>query len=297
MIKNTNQPEEFMTITVLSGPDREKNYGDCFLIDDDSTLYVYDCGSEELANNVIDYMNQKGCSKAIAILSHNDADHFNGIKFLVDKGKISAVYTVCLLKYVDEILELCDGRKTENSVRKQILDRYDNIAQLGGYLIDIYPLNQKLSENISIVGPEKNYMLKAVAHELNSLEGDTIDNETVVNATSVQVEITFNDNKKILLCGDCSFEAVENKINNYNIIQLPHHGKERQAKLIFEAVTDINNKMFIVSDNTGPTNGGSDGRHFIGKNVKNTKSDGTFKIDETTLKSRTDYAPGKSLGI
>ena len=228
-----------MTITVLSGPDREKNYGDCFLIDDDSTLYVYDCGSEELANNVIDYMNQKGCSKAIAILSHNDADHFNGIKFLVDKGKISAVYTVCLLKYVDEILELCDGRKTENSVRKQILDRYDNIAQLGGYLIDIYPLNQKLSENISIVGPEKNYMLKAVAHELNSLEGDTIDNETVVNATSVQVEITFNDNKKILLCGDCSFEAVENKINNYNIIQLPHHGKIIQASF-FKRICDSN---------------------------------------------------------
>ena len=216
---------------------------------------------------------------------------------MIDKDKISAVYTVCLLKYVDDILKLCDRRKTENSVRKQILDRYDNIAQLSGFLIDIYPLNKKLTENISIIGPGKNYMLEAVAHKLNSLEGDTIDNETVVNATSVQVEITFDDNRKMLLCGDCSFEAIENEIDDYHIIQLPHHGKERQAKLIFEAVTDINNKMFIVSDNTGPTNGGSDGRHFIGKNVKNTKSSGTFKIDETTLKSRTDYVPGKSLGI
>ena len=55
--------------------------------------------------------------------------------------------------------------------------------------------------------------------------------------------------------------------------------------------------MFIVSDNTGPTNGGSDERHFIGKNVKNTKSSGTFRIDETTLKSRTSYVQGKSLGL
>ena len=286
-----------MLITVLSGPDHDKNYGDCFIIDDGNKLYIYDCGSEELANNVIYYMNQKGYSKAIAILSHNDSDHFDGIKYLIDKGKISVVYTVCLLKYVDDIIKLCDGRKTKNSISKQILDRYDNISQLGGYLIDIYPLNKKLTKNISIVGPDKNYMLEAIAHELNSLEGNTIDNETVVNATSVQVEITFDDNRKMLLCGDCSFEAIENKIDDYNIIQLPHHGKERQAKLIFEAVTDINNKMFIVSDNTGPTNGGSDGRHFIGKNVKNTKSSGTFKIDETTLKSRTDYVPGKSLGI
>lgn len=286
-----------MTITVLSGPNRDKNYGDCFIIDDGNTLFVYDCGSEELANDVILYMSKHGYSKAVAILSHNDSDHFNGIKYLVDNGKISAVYTVCLLKYVDDILKLCDGRKTEKSVRKQILDRYDNIAQLGGYLIDIYPLNKNLTKNISIVGPDKNYMLEAVAHELNSLESDNIDSETIVNATSVQIQITFDNNNKMLLCGDCSFAAIEDKVDNYNIIQLPHHGKEKQAKLIFEAVNDINNKMFIVSDNTGPTNGGSDGRHFIGKNVKNTKSAGTFKIDETTLKSRTDYVPGKSLGI
>lgn len=286
-----------MTITVLGGPDRDKNYGDCFIIDNNNTLFIYDCGSEELAKEVISYMNQKGFSKAIAILSHNDSDHFNGIKYLVDNGKISVVYTVCLLKYVEDILELCDGRKTENSVRKQILDRYDNIAQLGGYLVDIYPLNKNLTKNISIVGPDKNYMLNAVAHELNGLESDNIDSETVVNATSVQIQITFDNNNKILLCGDCSFAAIEDKVNNYNIIQLPHHGKEKQAKLIFEAVTNINNKMFIVSDNTGPTNGGSDERHFIGKNVKNTKSSGTFKIDETTLNSRTSYVPGKSLGL
>lgn len=286
-----------MIITVLSGPDRDKNYGDCFIIDDNNTLFIYDCGSEELAKEVISYMSQKGFSKAIAILSHNDSDHFNGIKYLVDNDKISAVYTVCLLKYVDDILKLCDGRKTEKSVRKQILDRYDNIAQLDGYLIDIYPLNKNLTKNISIVGPDKNYMLDAVAHELNSLESDNIDSETVVNATSVQIQITFDNNNKILLCGDCSFAAIEDKVDNYNIIQLPHHGKEKQAKSIFEAVTNINNKMFIVSDNTGPTNGGSDERHFIGKNVKNTKSSGTFRIDETTLKSRTSYVPGKSLGL
>ena len=48
-----------MLITVLGGPDRDHNYGDCFIIDDNETLYIYDCGSEELANDVICYMNKK----------------------------------------------------------------------------------------------------------------------------------------------------------------------------------------------------------------------------------------------
>lgn len=286
-----------MKITVLSGPDRNKNYGDCFIIDDSNNLYIYDCGSQRLAEEVINYMRTNDYSKAIAILSHNDADHFDGLEYLVDKGKIEKVYTVCLLKYVEDILKkIDDGRKSKDSVRKQILTRYDNIAKLSDYLVDIYPLEKNITSQISLVGPDKDYMIEAVAHELNTLEGDKIDGETVVNATSVQVKIVLDNGNKILLCGDCSFEAIKEKVDNYNIIQLPHHGKEEQAKAIFEIVNNIKEKVFIVSDNTGSTNGGSDERNFIGKVVKNTKSLGTFVIDETVLKSSTGYVPKKSLG-
>lgn len=286
-----------MKITVLSGPDRNKNYGDCFIIDDSNNLYIYDCGSQRLAEEVINYMRTNDYSKAIAILSHNDADHFDGLEYLVDKGKIEKVYTVCLLKYVEDILKkIDDGRKSKDSVRKQILTRYDNIAKLSDYLVDIYPLEKNITSQISLVGPDKDYMIEAVAHELNTLEGDKIDGETVVNATSVQVKIVLDNGNKILLCGDCSFEAIKEKVDNYNIIQLPHHGKEEQAKAIFETVNNIKEKVFIVSDNTGSTNGGSDERNFIGKVVKNTKSLGTFVIDETVLKSSTGYVPKKSLG-
>lgn len=286
-----------MKITVLSGPDRNENYGDCFIIDDSNNLYIYDCGSQKLAEEVINYMRKNDYSKATAILSHNDSDHFNGLEYLVNKGKIEKVYTVCLLKYIDEILdEIGDGRKTRESLRNQILTRYDNIEKLSGYLDDIYPLEKKITSQISIVGPDKTYMIKAVAHELNTLEGDKIDSETVVNATSVQVKVKLDNGNHVLLCGDCSFEAIKEKVDNYNIIQLPHHGKEEQAKAIFEAVSDVKEKVFIVSDNTGPTNGGSDERNFIGKVVKNTKSTGTFVVDETVLKSSTGYVPKKSLG-
>ncbi len=286
-----------MKITVLSGPDCNENYGDCFIMDDSNNLYIYDCGSQKLAEEVINYMRTNNYSKATAILSHNDLDHFNGLEYLVNKGKIEKVYTVCLLKYIDEILDaIGDGRKTRESLRNQILTRYDNIKKLSGYLEDIYPLEKKITSQISIVGPDKNYMIEAVAHELNTLEGDTIDSETVVNATSVQVKVKLDNGNQVLLCGDCSFEAIKGKVDNYNIIQLPHHGKEEQAKAIFGAVSDVKEKVFIVSDNTGPTNGGSDERNFIGKVVKNTKSLGTFVIDETVLKSSTGYVPKKSLG-
>ena len=94
-----------MLITVLSGPDHDKNYGDCFIIDDGNKLYIYDCGSEELANNVIYYMNQKGYSKAIAILSHNDSDHFDGIKYLIDKGYDSEYGARPLRRLIEQEIE------------------------------------------------------------------------------------------------------------------------------------------------------------------------------------------------
>lgn len=286
-----------MKITVLSGPDRNKNYGDCFIIDDSNNLYIYDCGSQKLAEEVINYMRINNYSTAKAILSHNDADHFDGLEYLIDNGKIEKVYTVCLLKYVEEILDaIGDGRKSRNSLRNQILTRYDNIKKLSGYLEDIYPLDKKITPQISIIGPDKDYMINAVAHELNTLEGDKIDGETVVNATSVQVKIILDNGNTVLLCGDCSFEAIKDKVDSYDIIQLPHHGKEKQATDIFNAVKNVEDKVFIVSDNTGNTNGGSDERHFKGKAVKNTKSLGTFCINETILKNSTGYVPKKSLG-
>ena len=208
------------------------------------------------------------------ILSHNDSDHFDGILKLVEENKVEKVYTVLLLKHVDELLKkIDDGRKTRESIKRQIIDRYSNIALLGkkGILEDTWSISEIIS-GVQVVGPSEEYMLKAFAKELDTTEGDTINSETIVNATSVQVSIEIGNKGKLLLCGDCSFAAIEDKVTLYDAIQLPHHGKKDQGEKIFEANIGRNHVKYIISDNTGNTNGGSDKLETKGRSVENTKN-------------------------
>ena len=119
---------------------KHSNYGDCILINTGSELIIYDCGSKEHAETVMSYMKKNNFTQAKLILSHNDSDHFNGIPTLLENNKLSSIRTVLLLKYKDDILKrIDDKRKTRESVSKQILEKYDNIAKLSGEnLEDIY---------------------------------------------------------------------------------------------------------------------------------------------------------------
>lgn len=273
-----------MKITILSSSgykDPKPNYGDCILIDTGKALVIYDCGSEEHAQRVMDYMTNTNYDQAIFILSHNDSDHFNGLPVLLDNNKISAIGTTLLLKYVDKILErIDDKRKTRESVKRQILDLYDNIKKLSGEpLYDVYENPPELPSGVEFVGPELDYMLDTVAKRLDGREGNTQDGETAVNATSLQVSVDI-DGKKLLLCGDSSFSAIEDKLTAYKIIQLPHHGKVNQAEKIFEK-TPVITTSYIVSDNTGDSNGGSDKLDTKGRRVKNTKDGFDISIEDS----------------
>ena len=276
-------------ITILSSMDYEdtsKNYGDCILIDTGSGLIIYDCGHEKHAEQAIQYMDNHDYSTASIILSHNDSDHFDGIPTLLATGRISAVHTTLLLKYKTEICErIDDKRRNPDSVAAEILKLYDNIAKLSGEPIyDIYQSPPDFGSDVAIVGPNLDYMLDAVAKRLDGREGDTIDQETAVNATSLQVAVDFNGSK-LLLCGDCSYPAIEDKVLDYSGIQLPHHGKVKQAEQIFQKNTDSGRTQvkYFVSDNTGSSNGGSDNLNTQGFNVKNTKEDGNIVIEHWTL--------------
>ena len=260
-----------------------KNYGDCILINTGTELVIYDCGSEEHANTVIEYMSNNGFEKAKFILSHNDSDHFNGLEKLLNEDKISVIRTTLLLKYVDEILKkIDDRRRTREGVKKQILELYDNIAKLSGAPIeDIYEHPEDLCDEVSIVGPDFQYMIETVAKRLDGREGDTMDGETAVNATSIQVRVKIGTHE-MLLCGDCSFPAIENIVRDYDAVQLPHHGKNDQAQKIFEKKSGQIFSVYVVSDNTGSTNGGSDNLVTTGRRVYNTKS-GQISINSMTF--------------
>ena len=265
-----------MLITVLSSKsykDNSKNHGDCFIIDNGNEVVVYDCGSEDHAIRVLNYIEQRKINKVKLILSHNDSDHFDGILLLLEKDKVSKIYTVLLLKYKDELLDLIgDNRKTRESIGRQITEKYSNIARLGGAgLLENISIGTEVIKGVVIKGPDKKYFLEAFAKALDNRKGDIIDQETIVNATSVQVSVDMG-NEKLLLNGDSSFVAIEDKVKNFAYIQLPHHGKIKQAEKIFEAKKGSNDTTYIVSDNTGESNGGSDNLPKKGYDIKNTKN-------------------------
>lgn len=250
--------------------DSGENKGDCILIDTNSELVIYDCGCEEHANRVIDYMDKHHYSKAKLVLSHNDSDHFDGIPHLIEAGKISDVYTLLLLKYKDDLLEkINDKRITRDSLTRRISEIFANIYSLSGKVVlkNIFS-DTFICNGISIIGPDKEYALDAVAKRIDNRQGDTIDKETIVNAVSTQVKVIVGT-KNLLLCGDSSYEAIKNKLSGFSLIQLPHHGKKEQADRIFEQKGSVG-ITYYVSDNTGNSNGGSDDLPVQGYNIKNT---------------------------
>lgn len=265
-------------------PDCNCSYGDCILIDTGYELIIYDCGSEEHAKRVQSYMHDHGYSKSIFVLSHNDSDHFNGLDYLIDNNLVSVVYTHLLFKYVEYIMKILDDRRrNKDSVINSIKKAFDNIASLSERveLKDIFT-DTVVANGIIIAGPDKDYALEAVAKEIDNSSGDTIDDETIRNAISTQLSITFTQNKKLLLTGDSSFESIKENIINHTAIQLPHHGKPDQAKQIFE--NKDNSTIYFVSDNTGNTNGGSDNLQTRGHVVFNTKNgDQICDIDKVSI--------------
>ena len=270
---------EIRALSSINYENKEKNCGDCFIINTG--------GCEEHANEVIKYLDKYGYDKVDVILSHNDADHFNGLNTLIDKGRVKSISTVLLLKHVDDILEeIDDQRRTRDSIKRQITEYFDNIKSLtGNNLNDVLDENYSLDSCINFVGPSYDYLLEAVSKALTNSESDNIDMETIVNAISVQVEILVS-NHKVLLTGDASFAAIEDKVREYDAIQLPHHGKYEQASRIFEKNDGREDVVYIVSDNTGNSNGGSDElmENCMGKKIVNTKN-GIVTIDSDSFES------------
>lgn len=271
--------------------DTSKNYGDCFLQIINKNALIYDCGSEEHAMRLIEELDKHGISQADIILSHNDDDHFKGIPFLIKKNRVRRLYTILLLKHSEKILdELDDNRHNKDSIKKQLLDAYDNISSLSGKieLLDIY--EDGLPESAVLIGPDFDYMISAVAKGIDNSQGDTIDGETITNAISIQIELQAG-NKALLLTGDCTPDAIPSdvKISKYSYIQLPHHGKPELADKIFDRAYPDALITYLVSDNTGDSNGGADDLNRTGHNIKDTK-DGDIIITES---SATPYTGAK----
>ena len=251
------------------------DYGDCILVDQGAELLIYDCGSEEHAKRVEAYMHRRGFRQAVMVLSHNDKDHYAGIPYLADRGLLSKVCTPLFLKHLDDLLDrIGDKRYKREPLKEKLLEIFSNVTAFAeeypGLLVDALE-QPTLISGAEIVGPALDYALDAVADRVNSCKSNMIDAETVTNAVSVHVSCISNG-RHVLLCGDSTFEAIEDLLPSHTVIQLPHHGKPETAEKIFNAKFQRNDTVYLVSDNKGSSfNGGSKDLDTTGHHVLNTQ--------------------------
>lgn len=254
--------------------DMDTRFGDCILLYDNLSLVVYDCGHTKHAEAIEKLLKDfQSISFVYIVVSHNDSDHTNGIcdllKWLYDQKKYTvSVYSHQYLKHVDAILDkINDKRRNRESLKKSLLDEFDNIKtiintarQFGFSRIEA--LNETKIGNCTVTGPTVSQFIEVAAQAIDSRcsnnigEGDA--EESVMNAASIQIKCKLDNNQTVLLCGDASPEYMDN-LDNYDIIQLPHHGQLDDAKAIFRMLSDPYSKNFLVSDNTGSnaSSGGS----------------------------------------
>lgn len=256
--------------------DLDTRYGDCIILHDLRYLIVYDCGHEKHAETVEKFLQTNSfISQIFIVVSHNDSDHTDGVCNLLKWLYNSKKYSVCVfshqyLKHVDTILDkVDDGRRNRESLKEALLKEFDNIktiietAKYYGFTVNEALKGENIGSCI-IVGPTEDQFTEVAAKAVDDRENDKIGKgnaeETVMNAASVQLMCKLENAANILLCGDASPSFICN-LNNYDIIQLPHHGQLADAKAIFERLGgNAYDKEYLISDNTGSgeTSGGSE---------------------------------------
>lgn len=282
--------------------DPDKDYGDCTVIIHNNKAVIYDCGSIEHAQHAIKLLQSNGISTADCILSHNDDDHYKGFEYLIDNGYVKHFFTIDVLKYKTNILDaIDDGRKSDNSISEQIESTYDNLSALSKstQILDIYEFSHLLPSFITFVGPEKDYFINVAAKGLDTRESNTVDSTTFTNASSIQIRVSLNTTH-IMLTGDCAIEAIPDSVDfrEYNYLQIPHHGNEDAAEDLFDRVGRNNNITYLVSDNKGNANGGSDNlvkKGYSNHSAENTK-DGTINVKDSPS-TKTAYISRAPLGL
>lgn len=265
-----------MKLRALShyGNDVNTRYGDCILLYDTFTLVVYDCGHTRHTQEIESFLEARAAiSQVHIVVSHNDSDHTNGVVDLLDylyrkrstRNYQVTVYSSLYLKHADKVLALLDDdRRTSEATKQRILETFDKIAEIvetaQDYSFSIVDATTNTSvASCWIVGPTENEFVEVVAQAIEDDSVTDIEGETVMNAASVQLKCKLDSADMVLLCGDAT-PAYLHRLNSYQIIQLPHHGKLDSAKEIFEKILDPRAKAYLVSDNTGSgaNSGGSD---------------------------------------
>ena len=256
--------------------DKDTRFGDCILVYDNSSLIVYDCGHTKHAEYVESFLLANSSIVSVHIVvSHNDSDHTNGVCELLEWLSLWHKYTVRVythqyLKHVDAIVDkVDDGRRNRESLKKALLAEFDNIKKVIEKTEELNYFSVEALKGTGvgscvIVGPTVDEFTDVAAKAVDNRENDKIGEghaeETVMNAASVQLKCILDNGDSVLLCGDASPDYLKD-LTSFNVIQLPHHGQEDNAKAVFEKLGgNAYSIAYLISDNTGSAknSGGSD---------------------------------------
>jgi len=279
---------------------KDTKFGDCILIYDDENLAVYDCGHVEHRDSIVAFLTSHTTVTSVSIVvSHSHSDHTNGVIPLLDylfenSSYDVTVYSSLYLKSAKKVLEKLDDESTLEEIKERILEKFDDIkdivekAQEYNFSVVDAKVGTFVFEN-TIVGPTEDEFVEVVAQAIDENKSDMIEGETVMNAASVQLKCELNGGKVCLLCGDATPAYLHN-LDEYDIIQLPHHGQCNNAEELIDKLSNAGSKLLIISDNTGSADNSGGSNEFMesdlakGKHIKNTKN-GVIELPEELLYS------------
>lgn len=170
-------------------------------------IAVYDGGlqahGEKLEQHLNQYYFDKDDEKVIdyVICSHSDSDHTSGLKNILDKFEVQALYMNRPWLYVDDIWDkVKDGRITKDSLIRRLRDEYpyindlEEIAQDKG--IPIYEAFQGtvIDGKLRILSPSKEFYLELLVESSKT----PLINESADNAFSRFLKNAFQYVKNLI---------------------------------------------------------------------------------------------------
>jgi competence protein ComEC len=209
--------------------------GSCVIVQSDGKAMLWDCGSLDwrvgsMVERAARHAGVGGRVK-IAIITHDNLDHFNG---LLDCSRSLGIERVYVSKTMFD-----DGSYGWRTMRDQLALRGIEVIEIQRG--DELQIGQA---TLTCLWPDPEFI-------------ESLSEAMSENNQSVVVRIKTKDGQSVLLCGDIEHEAIE-AIESLepelraDIVELPHHGSRRTGSVGFvESLSPS-----VVLQSTGPSRSG-----------------------------------------
>ncbi len=208
---------------------------------EDYHICVYDCGTENQADKMIDLLNEYYFTEAdddekiidAIIISHPDGDHINGIKKIMGEYQITAMYFNIPWDYANELVDLSDNYNSASYLSSKLKKQYPKLSEIEDYGCEL---------GIPIY---------------NALQGTIICDELLILAPSRDDYINhlLNSDKTPVNAATESFsESDESNLDSWdrdNLLENPETSEENETSVIVWGLCGADKKRFLLMGDAG----------------------------------------------